>query len=191
MSTTVKIILALIFGTMLTCLAVGVLGLYLFRANHLNIVDLLIDQPLKAIRVGHSIADYDLPAGFRNVFSAKLAGYEMVGYTGADGHSHIYFFQLPADLNVDLSGIESEVRASFPGSTESYLDIRVVDSRLATIAGQEVTLVISEGMNHEGEPFREISTTFQGKKGQVLVVFSCPQASWNQLEVETFLASIR
>lgn len=191
MSTTVKIVLVLIAGALFTCLAAGAVGFFLFSVTDLEISKIVDFSAQQLFNRGRMIAEYDVPAGFSTVFSADLAGYQLVGYTGEDGHSHIYFFQLPEDLFIDSADLGSEVRASFPGSTESYSNIRVVDSRPGIIAGQEVTLFISEGMNHEGEPFREISATFQGKKGQVLVVFSCPQKSWNQVEVETFLASIR
>lgn len=191
MSTTGKIIVAVLLGAMFTCLAAGVLGLFLFGVTDVKASELVEMSPIKALQVGSKIARYEVPDGFSSVFSARLAGYEMVGYTSEDGHSHIYFFQLPADVTFDPTNLDSDFRESFPGSTESYKDLRVVDSRPETIAGQEVTLIISEGMNHEGTPFREVSAMFQGQRGQVLVVFSCPQDAWNQVEVETFLASIR
>lgn len=191
MSTTVKILLALIAGTLLLCVAAGFVGLFLFRSTGMAVSNLVKTDPEHAVRVGSEIAEYDVPEGFPEVFTAKLAGYEMIGYTGSDGHSHIYFFQLPPGVTVDLSNLESELQKTFPASAESYLNVRVIDSHPGTIAGQDVTLVISEGTNHDGETFREISAAFQGKGGQALVVFSRPTASWDQAEVDNFLASIR
>jgi hypothetical protein len=191
MSTTLKILIAIVAGTLLICLAAGLIGIFLFRSTGLVIANQVQAQPEKAVRVGSEIAEYDVPEGFPDVFSAQLAGYKMVGYTGSDSHSHIYFFQLPADVTVDLSDMEKELKQTFPSSTDSYRDIRVVDTQPGRIAGQDVTLVISEGINHEGETFREVSAAFQGNGGQAMVVFSRPIASWNQAEVDTFLASIR
>jgi hypothetical protein len=190
MSTTVKIILAFVAGALLICMAAGVVGVLLFRAAGSTVTSLIKSDPETAVRVGSEIAEYEIPEGFPDVFSAQLAGYEMTGYTGSDGHSHIYFFQLPAGVSVDVSKLESELQSTFPDRNRPYTDIRVVDTQPGTIAGQEVTLVISEGTNHEGEPFREVSAAFEGKDGQALVVFSRPTASWDQAEVDTFLASI-
>jgi hypothetical protein len=191
MNTTIKIFIALVAGALLTCLAAGVVSVYLFRSAGSAAAGLLKSNPEEVVRVGGEIAEYDLPEGFPEVFSAQLAGYEMIGYTGSDGHSHIYFFQLPAGVTVDVSNMGGELQKTFPDGAGTNQDVRVVDSQPGTIAGQEVTLVLSEGMNKDGKPFRELSAAFQGKGGQALVVFSRPTAAWDQDEVDRFLASIR
>jgi hypothetical protein len=190
MNTTLKIILAFLAGALLVCLAAGVVGILLFRATGFSVAGLGETDPERAVNVASESCEYDLPIGFTDAFSVELIGYKLIGYTGIDGHSHIYFLQLPTDVVIDLSDIESEFQKLLPANTGSYRDIRVVATQPGKIAGQEVTLAISEGTNHKGEPFREVSTVFQGKDGQVLVVFSRPTASWNQVEVDRFLESI-
>jgi hypothetical protein len=69
--------------------------------------------------------------------------------------------------------------------------IEVVDQVPATIRGQETTLVVSEGMNHDSQPFRQITAIFPGDGGQAMVVFERPADQWDQAEVDTFIASIR
>jgi hypothetical protein len=191
MNTTLKIILAIVAGALLICLAAGVVGIYLFRSAGSAVAGLVETDPEKAVRVGSESFEYDVPEDFTDVFSAELVGYKLTGYTGSDGHSHIYFLQLPADVAVDMSDMESELHKLLPASADSYNDVRVVDSQPVTIAGQDVTLVVSEGTNHDGETFREVSAAFQGKSGQVFFVFSRPSASWDQTEVDNFLASIQ
>lgn len=191
MNTTVKIILALVAGALLTCLAAGVAGVYLFRSAGLAAAELVKTNPEKVVRVGSEIAEYNLPEGFPESFSVQLAGYEMIGYTGSDGHSHIYFFQLPAGVTVDVSNMGSELQKIFPEGAGTNKDVRVVDSLPGTIAGQDVTMIISEGTNHDGKTFREVSAAFQGKGGQAVVVFSRPISAWDQDEVDRFLGSIR
>jgi len=188
MSTAGKIIIALIAGSLLICLAVGVIGVLFFRSTN-SVVNRIMD-PVAAVSVGSEIAEFEVPEGFDDPFSAHLAGYRMVAYTGTDGYSHIYFFQMPPGETIDVSNMESEFQRTF-STSDSFTDMQVVDTGPVTIAEQDVTLVTSEGTNHDGDPYREVTAVFQGKGGQALVVFSRPTASWDQAEVDAFLASIR
>jgi hypothetical protein len=67
----------------------------------------------------------------------------------------------------------------------------VVDEIPATIMGQPVTLVVSEGRNHDGQLYRQVDGMFEGKGGQALVVISGPVQTWDQTVVDEFIASIR
>jgi hypothetical protein len=66
----------------------------------------------------------------------------------------------------------------------------VLGSQSGIIMGQEVELVTSEGTNHEGQADRQVSAIFQGNGGQAMVMFERPVESWDQAEVDGFLASI-
>jgi hypothetical protein len=66
----------------------------------------------------------------------------------------------------------------------------VVETRPATVRGQETTLVINEGVNSEGVSYRQVTVAFQGS-GPALLVISEPVTRWSQETVETFIAFIR
>lgn len=191
MNTTLKILIAFLAGALLICVIAGVAGFLVFRSAGSAVSDLVRTDPGQFVREGTENYTYDLPEGFADVFSVDLAGYQLTGYTGSDGHSHIYFLQLPPDVVVDVADMESELEKILPTGAKPYSNVQVVDSKPGRIAGQDVTLVTSEGTNRDGDNFREVSTVFQGGDGQIVVVFSRPTASWDQAEVDDFLASIR
>ena len=191
MSNLVKVILVVVVGGMLLCLLTVSAGFMLFRATGTVIANQINTDVVEAGQVGSEIFDYEIPEDFTEARSLQAVGCELVIYNGSDGHSHIYFFQLPGSVTFDLDQIEIEFQKVLPDNEHDRRNVKMVDSRPATIAGQEVTLIVSEGEDHDGEPYREVSAVLKGKGGQALVVFSRPVASWDEAEMEQFLASIR
>jgi hypothetical protein len=190
MSTPLKIIIGLLIGSVVLC-TVAAVGMVLFaRAAGTVIEQAFVTDLAQVADISSEIAVYTLPEGFGQPFAAQAAGSSIVGYTGNDGRSHIYFFQLPAGVHIDPSELEKQARQAAPSNVKVN-NIHVVERRPGVIAGQEVTLIISEGLNHSDEPFREVSAIFEGKSGQALVTFSRPTAAWDDAEVEAFLASIQ
>lgn len=191
MNSTIKLILGLTAGAFMLCLCAAVSGLFLLRSTGSVLGRALQTDADQVVEVSASIAEYNLPSGFGEAYTTQLAGFSLVSYTGDDGHSHIYFFQLPAGVHMDPDEIERRLQET-AGDQDRNWDVssEVVDQVPATICSQEVTLVISEGVNHDGQSYRQVSGMFQGKGGQALVVFERPVASWDQAEVDAFIASI-
>jgi hypothetical protein len=192
MNRTNKIILGLAAGAAVICLCAAAGSLFFLRTTG-RVLGKAIDASQADVeKVAGGIASYTLPAGFGEGYAIQVAGFSMVSYTGEDGHSHVYFFQLPEGVHVDQAELERRFRESARSQDSNWdRQTEVVDQVPATIAGQEVTLVVSEGVNHAGQSFRQISGMFQGQGGQALVVFERPPESWDQAEVDEFLASIR
>jgi hypothetical protein len=192
MNNTAKIIIGLVAGAVVLCLCLGVGGLVLFRSTRSVVGQVFNTEANKVENVSASIADYTLPDGFGSATTMQLAGFDMISYTGDDSHSHIYFFQLPAGVQLDPEEMERQFRqtAGEQGGSAAR-EIEVVDRVSATIRGQETTLVVSEGVNWEGQTFRQVSGIFQGDGGQAFVVFERPVDQWDQAEVDDFIASIQ
>jgi hypothetical protein len=192
MNTLSKIIVGFVAVTIILCLATAAGGFLLLRSGGQLIANHFETKPAKVADVASTIADYRVPAGFGAPYSAHLLGFSLVGYTGNDGHSHIYLAQLPKDFLLDQADFEKQLRQVTPGQGfDRPSDMTVVDQQRATIRGQSVTLLVSQGINSDGDPFREVTAMFEGKGGQVLVVYETPINHWNQAEVDTFLASIQ
>ena len=192
MNNTVKIILGITAGIVILCLCGAVSGLLLFRSTGWVLSETFNTDANEVENVSGSIADYTVPAGFGEAYTTQVAGFSMVSYTGDDNHRHIYFFQLPAGIQVDQAEIERQLQDAAPEDSQRWVDrMEVVDRQPATICGQDVTLVTSEGLNHDKQPFRQVSAMFQGRGGQALVVFSAPVVAWDQAVVDEFLASIQ
>jgi hypothetical protein len=135
------------------------------------------------------IADFELPAGYHSDFTANLLGYTVAAYNPGDGNSHLYLIQ--SEKESDAEKLEQMLAELVPGSKDSNTRLTVVENRPATIRGQEVTLVISDGINSDGESYRQVTSAFQGKGGPALLVLSEPIERWDQSAVDAFIASIQ
>ncbi len=191
MSKTTMIILGILAGTVMLCAAAALGSYSLIQAAGWVFGPQIQAGVRPVVDVSGKIADYTLPAGFGDGYAAEMAGYSLVGYTGDDGHSHIYFFQLPSTVQVDQSDLESQLQSAkgFQGA-DGRSAVQKVDSLSTTIAGQPAQLVVSQGTNSDGQSFREVTAIFQGKGGQALVSFERPVSRWDQAEAEAFIASI-
>ncbi len=142
-------------------------------------------------KIADKIADFDVPGGFSESFAAHLMDYSMVGYLGDDGHSHIYLFQLEAGKRIDQAELDKLMRQADPQAAPARASYRVVGTQPASSMGQDVELAVIDGTNHDGDTFRQVTGSFQGRGGPAMVVFERPLDSWSDAELNTFLASIR
>lgn len=140
-------------------------------------------------KAADTIADFDLPSGFTPDFTASLMGYTMVSYTPGDDISHLYLLQ--SEKAMDGKELEEGLSKMVPDSYDSKSRMTVIEKPEVNVRGQEVTAVISDGVNSENETYRQIMVVFQGKGGPALLVYSVPVDNWDQESVMNLLASIR
>lgn len=191
MNSTAKWIIAIVAVLASVCLCAAVGAFIFLRSTNSIIQNTIQSDPQEVANVSASIAEYTLPDGFEAGYATEMAGFSMVSHTGSDGHSHIYFFQLPAGVHMDPAEIERQFQQSARNQNPDWsAATQVVEEIPATINGEEVTLVVSEGVNSDGGAYRTVSSMFQGRGGQTMVVFERPVDSWDQAEVDDFLASI-
>lgn len=191
MNRTAKIFLGILVGLIALCLFVSAAGFFLIRSAGSMLERSIQTDPDKATAVASDIADFTLPAGFGSPYATQLAGFSVVQYNHTDGHSHVSFFQTPKWINLDQAEMERQFRETDPDKANyGNAHVQLVDQIQGTINDQPVTLMISEGTNSAGEPYREYSSIFQSKSGQTLVVYEAPLSRWDQTEVDDFLASI-
>jgi len=142
----------------------------------------------KVASAAAEIADFDLPTSYNPEISASLKGYSLVSYNPSDGNSHLYLIQSQNETDGEkLAGILEQMT---PGSHDAQTRMTVIESRLLTVRGEEVTLVISEGVTSDGETYRQVTVPFQGKGGPALLVFSEPITRWDQETADALIASI-
>ena len=140
-------------------------------------------------KAGATIADFDLPAGYTFEFSTSMLGYTVAAYKGPNGPSHLYLIQ--SERASDGDELAKMLVQLVPSAGDPDSDMTVIENRLATIRGQDVTLIVSEGFNSENVPYRQVTAAFEGKGGPALLVFSETLGAWDQDTVDKFLASIR
>ncbi len=134
------------------------------------------------------IADFDLPTSFSPEFSASLMGYSIVSFTSGDNRSHLYVVQ--SENQADREALENVLNEliSSKGSIKNRTE--VVDTQQAYLNGEEVTVVITDGVNGENKAYRQAMIAFQGKGGPALLVFMTPLEKWDPVILNELIASI-
>jgi hypothetical protein len=69
--------------------------------------------------------------------------------------------------------------------------VTVIESQPCQLRGEESTLILSEGVSHDGSRYRSASAIFDGTGGPALVNFSGPSEDWDQEMVDAFIASLQ
>ena len=189
MNKTVKIIVIMLGGLVALCLCLGAAGWLAFRSTGRVLSQAIDDDPEKVAIVSDNIANYTLPSDFGEGQAVRLANFSMVSFTAVDGRTHIYLMQAPASLPIDRDELESQM--SIASGTDQWSEVSVVDTKPCQIRGQAATLVISEGVSHDGTLYRSASAVFVGNGGTALVNISGPAANWDQTMVDSFIESLQ
>jgi hypothetical protein len=196
MSRNTKIILAVVAGLLVLCCACSVLALVVgpvlfFRAGNSNFVS-SEDAPAAAAQ----IADFTLPAGFYPSGGMHTFGMSLVAYEHSDGQSHLFLFQMPSWVQGNAEAMRRQMEQQMQRSATTYgndrlSNLRAVETVQVTVRGEPATFTMMEGTNSDGTPFRMMSGMFQGRNGLVFLTIARPAGSWNQGEIDAFLASIQ
>ena len=141
------------------------------------------------IKTASQIADFSLPSGYAPEFAGKIGNYTAVSYSPGDGHSHLYIVQ-SQNAN-DREELSKMLQSLVPGSSDRHARMTVIENRTATIRGQSATVVISDGVNSDGQQYRQVTAGFQGKGGPALLVIEEPLTRWDQAVVDAFIASLK
>lgn len=135
------------------------------------------------------IAEFDLPEGYIPEFSVNVMGYTVAAYNRGDGISHLYLVQ--SEKESDGEKLMQMLEDVLPAENNYQNRTTVVETRSVTVRGQEEQMVVHEGVNGEGQPYRQALVTFQGNGGPALVVISEPLNRWDIRTVENLIASIQ
>ncbi len=189
MNRTVKLILFIAGTTLVLGLSMLVAGFIIIRSAGWLFTNVLESDPASITEVGRDIAEYDVPERFNDVYALEVAGFSMVAYRDKVTDGHIFLVQLPDSVDFNPATLEQQFRQA--AGTETLAEVAVIQHIPLWIRGQETTLVISEGFNHDNEQYRSASAIFTGKGGQALINISGPAEGWDQSMVESFVASLQ
>jgi hypothetical protein len=188
MNKTIKIILVILGSLVALCLCIVVVGLLAFRSTGRILQQTIDNDPVEVAAISDDIADFPLPAGFREGQAVRLANFSMVTYTAVNGRTHIYLMQAPRALVLDKNELERQM--SVASGTDQWTEVTVIETQSCQIRGEEATLVISEGVSHNGQRYRSANAVFDGNEGTALVNISGPVTEWDQEMVDSFIASL-
>ncbi len=189
MNRTLKFFLIIAGSALTLLLSLLVAGFIMLRSAGWVLTHVLDSEPASVSEVGRSIALYDVPDRYTDAYAAEVADFTMVTYRDVDTDGHIYLLQMPETIKLDPGLLETQLRAA--SGTEVLAKVAVVHHMPCHIRGQETTLVISEGLNHDKRPYRSASAIFSGKGGQALINISGPIEAWDQAMVDSFVESFQ
>ncbi len=148
-------------------------------------------KPGDVVHQAAQIADFTPPEGYQPEMAFEMNGYSIVSYNPGDGHSHLYLVQAPASEDITPEKLEAMLSQEKTGQKDRTTRLTVVEKRTATIRGQAVSLVISEGTNSHGDAYRQATTAFQGKGGLAMLVLEEPTSRWDDARLNQLIASIQ
>ncbi len=192
MSSLAKVLIGIAIVTVLLCVGAGVVLVGTAGAFGMFVSRTVQSEPLQVAATAAKIAEFTLPSGYTPEAAVEIAGYQFVSYAPGDGHSHIMLVQAPAGTVADQATLEQYMQQATPSrSSDRRARAQVVSRTQATVRGQKVTLVVSEGSNSDGQPYRTLTGVFQGRGGPAMLSIESPVSTWNQDRVNAFVASIR
>jgi hypothetical protein len=142
--------------------------------------------------IGDKIASFTIPQGYSRDFAVDMLGYQLISLEGPVPSCHIYLIQAPKEANLDLDNLQDQARL-LEGNhkPERLRDYRVVETRTSLLKGQEVPVIVGEGINSENQTYRGVLILFEGRSGPAMVNISSPVGQWDWDMVDEFLASIQ
>ncbi len=181
-----KIVLGVVIGASVLCVGLLAAGFVIVRSV------VTTDAASAQQAAGEIVEGFSLPAGFSQQYSARLLGFSVWAAGSQSGHGHIFLAQVPQGLGIDPGAIQSQVQnAAQPDRHDRPARLQAVGHLDAVVRGQQVSLMVQEGVNGEGNAYREMSGLFDGKNGAVLVNVSAPLAEWDTAAFLKFIESIR
>lgn len=142
-------------------------------------------------RVAEKIAGYTMPEGYSEELGVDLWGYQLVSLKGKTENCHLYLVQAPEDNEIDIESLKEQAR-EMQGTQKAdrYTRVETVETRIVTVRGQEVPMVVGEGVNSNNETFREVAVVFEGRGGPALLSISSPVDQWDWNLVDAFIVSL-
>jgi len=170
--------LALILGTTGVLLA-ACTGMNLNYSDNVN----------KVIAAAETITYLHPPKTFTPEFTVLVNDYTVVSYKPDQSSSHLYLLQ-STDPD-DAENLEDALAQIAPGAYDPKTRLEIIENQSVVVRGQETTLVISDGINGEGNRYRQAIVPFDGNGGPAMIIYITSINNWEPQVVYDLLSSIR
>jgi hypothetical protein len=180
---------AVVLSTLLVvCLCAAGAGYIALRSMGWVLARSLDSEPATVASTGSAIASYELPPGFDDGYAGTIAGFTWLPTTATMGRAT--FISCRGRSGSPGRGCAAAADADCCRRRAEWSGVTVVERYPCQIRGEQATVVVSEGRNHDNQPYRTASVLFIGNGGPALLNFSMPAARWDQEFVDDFLNSI-
>lgn len=193
MSKQTKIIIGVIAGILVLCLAICVVGGLLTTILGRNIAANANADPEKAAQTASEIADFTPPAGYQPVTGLNILGYTIVVYDNTSEASDVMILmQMPGLTEIDEATIRQMQQAMERQSGQRMNNMQVIETRDLTIRDKPARVIIQEGTYSDNSaPVRQAMVAFQGKGGVAMLMLAAPTDTWDQASIDRMVESIR
>ena len=192
MSRGVRIALVILAITLFMCCVAG-LGLTLLGTRLVGRA--FITDPERVHSIGSQIADYEVPAGYEEMFAMNMMGVKVVALGSGASTSDlmmIMLMQFPGGIEISRQEMERQLEQALARQMGlASADMEVVGHEETTISGESITLTVREGTTDYGERLRQITGVFPGKSGPTILMIAGEVSAWDEQTVERFIASIK
>lgn len=191
-SKTTKTIL-IILGVLILCCCVIVGGGYWAVTSGFEYIagSMIVDDPAQIREAADELADYQLPADFREEFVMNILGFKALFITSSRSNSVIMLMQFNENLFGDLESARQQFQDTFIQQFQSEaVNFTPMGQQPVTIRGQETTLFVYEGSDSTGKQYDQWVTVFEGKNGTVMLMIYGDKGTLDQAELISFLDSI-
>jgi len=192
MSKQTKIIIGVVAGILVLCIAVCLIGGLWVNTLGKNITGQAAPNPEKAAQSASEIVDFTPMIGFQPVSSLSILGYNMVIYSGGDQSPDVMILmQMPGNMEINDSTIQQMQKSMEQQSGRQMNNIKTIESRDLTIREKPARMIIQEGENENGTTVRQMMLAFQGKGGIAMLMYASDASAWDQAAVDQMVESVR
>jgi hypothetical protein len=185
-----KIVLAIVAGLAVLCLAACIVGALLLGAFGQRVTDSVMTEPQQVQDNASTIAEFDLPPGFATESSINMLGIRVAMFTNTQNDHFISLLQIPTRGDINDENIRQLEEAMARGSNRQLADVQTIEERALTVRGEPARLLLQSGTS-DGRAYRQLLLAFQGKGGLALLIVMGPEAGWDQPVYDAMIESIR
>ncbi len=185
-----KIIIFVVGGIVILCLASCVVGFLLFRGVGSAITNSVIKSTVEVQSQAQQIATIDMPAGYSASEGFNIFGVTMAIFKSSSSDVFIMLMQMPktGDLTqADIDLMQQTFNRQY--SSRGY-QMHVVSTKDMTIRDKPAKMIVSEGTG-SGKAIRQVVVFFTGNNGLAALFVTGPQDQWDAQAYDAMIRSIR
>lgn len=148
-------------------------------------------DPAQTTEAARNMLDFDLPPGYQpeKVQKTSLDAVILVNQNHAS--DVIFIAQVPDGVLANEEWVQGYEERSAQEIGDQFYDTQFTGGQSAFIAHQLVTLRFLEGSDKDGKAVKQLVCMLKGKSGEILIVVTANNGTWDQTMVDNFLTSIQ
>ncbi len=191
MSKNTKIIIGVIAGVLVLCMIACVVSVAVFGWFGTKVAENVTIEGEGSQATQAEIAELDMPARFTPLSGMSLMGIKMVVYKSTNEKEVAVLMGMPVQEEINDDTLRQLQEGMGRSTSRNFSNMKTIETRDVTIRGESGKVIIQEGTDDEGTPYRLMMTAFQGQTGIAMLMIGAPTAEYDQAEYDAIIESIR